>query len=78
MAEAPVQVPWKTVRKRSRQKKERVAMRNFGQILIKNQQELQEELSKLQDSGAEAGLVKSLSIWLENLWHQSFPSIAIC
>ena len=40
-------------------------MRNFGQILIKNQQELQEELSKLQDSEAEAGLVKSLSIWLE-------------
>ena len=65
MAEAPVQVPWKTARKRSRQKKERVAMRNFGQILIKNQQELQEELSKLQDSGAEAGSVKSLSIWLE-------------
>ena len=35
MAEAPVRVPWKTARKRSRQKKERVEMRNFGQLLIK-------------------------------------------
>ena len=66
MAEAPDHVPWKTARKRSRQKKERVEMRNFGQILIKNQQEIQEELSDLRDSGAEAGSVKSLSIWLEN------------
>ena len=65
MAEAPVQVPWKTARKRSRQKKERVEMRNFGQLLIKNQEKLQEELSELRESGAEAGSVKALSIWLE-------------
>ena len=65
MAEAPVRVPWKTARKRSRQKKERVEMRNFGQLLIKNQEKLQEELSELRESGAEAGSVKALSIWLE-------------
>ena len=41
-------------------------MRNFGQILIKNQQKIQEELSDLLDSGAEAGSVKTLGIWLKN------------
>lgn len=40
-------------------------MRNFGQLLIKNQEKLQEELSELRESGAEAGSVKALSIWLE-------------
>ena len=41
-------------------------MRNFGHILVKNQQKIQEEHSDLHDSGAEAGSVKTLSIWLEN------------
>ena len=64
MAEAPIRVLWKTARKRSRQKKERIEMRNFGQILIKNQQKIQEELSDLRDTGA--GSVKTLSTWLES------------
>ena len=77
MAEAPIQVPWKTARKRSRQKKERIEMRNFGQILIKNQQKIQEELSDLRNTGAEAGSVKTLSIWLESslTMGQSRPSV---
>ena len=66
MAEAPVRVPWKTARKRARQTKERVQMRNFGQIVLQNQQETQEELSLLRNSGAEAGSVQALSMWLEN------------
>ena len=52
MAEETKHVPWKTARKRSRQTKERVAMRNFGQVLIKNQLEIQEELDKLRSSGS--------------------------
>ena len=66
MAEETKHVPWKTARKRSRQTKERVAMRNFGQILIRNQLKLQEELDQLRSSGPEAGSVKELSLWLQS------------
>ena len=66
MAEETKHVPWKTARKRSRQTKERVAMRNFGQILIRNQLKLQEELDQLRSSGPEAGSIKELSLWLQS------------
>ena len=66
MAGETKHVPWKTARKRSRQTKERVAMRNFGQVLIKNHLEIQEELDKLCSSGPEAGSVQELSLLLQN------------
>ena len=65
MAEGPDRVPYKTARKRSRQTKERVAMRNFGKVLIENQHEIQKELTELRSSGPEAGSVQSLSMWLQ-------------